>query len=98
MHRTRFVRHRLEAGTVLALANLPNERTFRKQREHILHSVLRSRSEFQSLEDVMMQRDSQQKQTRTDVQTDCSRRGGLTMIGSTMETSITMAMTWSAPA
>jgi hypothetical protein len=41
---------------------------------------------------------SQQKQTGTDVHTDCSRRGGLTMIGSTMETSIKMAMTWSAPA
>src|SRR5205807_7019436 len=55
MHRACFVRHRLEAGTVLALANLPNEWPFRKQRKHILHPFLRGWSASQSLENVTVQ-------------------------------------------
>jgi hypothetical protein len=36
---------------------------------------------------------SEQKQTRLEIHADCSRRGGLTMIGNKMETSITAAIT-----
>jgi len=36
VHCARFVRHRFETGAVFALADLPNERPFRKQREHNL--------------------------------------------------------------
>src|SRR5205823_10561299 len=56
VHRTRFVRHRLEAGTILALANLPNEWPFRKQRKHNLHPSLRGWNGSQSLENVIVQR------------------------------------------
>src|SRR6266516_1202506 len=34
VHRTRLIRHRLETRAILALADLPNERPFRDQREH----------------------------------------------------------------
>jgi hypothetical protein len=33
-HRPRSIRHRLETGAVLSLANLPNKRPFRKERNH----------------------------------------------------------------
>src|SRR5438034_11817 len=56
VHRTRLVRHRLEAGAILALANLPNEWPFRKQRKHNLHPSLRGWNGSQSLENVIVQR------------------------------------------
>jgi hypothetical protein len=55
VHRVRFFRHRLQAGAIFALANLPYERPFRKQRAHVLNSVLRSRGELQSLESLIVQ-------------------------------------------
>src|SRR4029077_13450264 len=70
VHRTRLVRHGFKTGAVLTLANLPNERPFRKQREHILYSVLRGWSEFQSLENVTAQR---AKPTKTNAY-GCSHR------------------------
>lgn len=54
VHRVRFFRHRLQAGAIFALADLPNERPFRKRREHNLYPVLRGGSELQSLESVMV--------------------------------------------
>src|SRR6266581_2219086 len=56
MHRTRLFRHRLETSAIFALENLPNERPFRKQRKHNIHPFLRGWSEFQSLENVIVQR------------------------------------------
>src|SRR4029077_11086162 len=50
MHRTRLVRHGFRAGAIFAFANLPNERPFRKQREHNLYPILRSGSGLQSFE------------------------------------------------
>jgi hypothetical protein len=41
---------------------------------------------------------SEEKQTQLDNHADFSRRGGLMMIGSKTEMSITPAITWSAPA
>jgi hypothetical protein len=54
-HCVRFFRHRLHAGAIFALANLPYERPFRKQRAHVGNSVLRSRGELQSLESLIVQ-------------------------------------------
>ena len=92
MHRACRVRHRLKTGAVLAPANLPNERPFRKQREHDLYLFLRYWIGLQWFESVVVEL-AKQKQTQLDNHTDCSRRGGLTMIGSKMETSITTAIT-----
>jgi hypothetical protein len=39
MHRARFVRHRLQAGAIFALADLPNERPSREQRSERCHVV-----------------------------------------------------------
>ena len=55
VHRARFVRHRLQAGAIFALADLPNERPFRKQREHNLYLFLRGWSGLQSFESVTVQ-------------------------------------------